>query len=135
MAGLIASLMAMWWFNRKDRYVASKHDQKFDREFERRFARGGFVSYAIIKEIYFLHEHDRLAMLDRVAGTLDRDSPEWKATYHNIYGTSAKRYIDGYEYNVHDYLDNEYCMKVYGKKYPSSEAFDVIWSQSRNASR
>ncbi len=134
MAGLIESLLAMWWFKRKDRYVANRHDQKFDREYERRLARGGFISGDIQLEMSVLGYHDMYAMIDRVAGTLDRDSLEWKTTYKDIFSVS-KRYIDGYKYSNYDYLRYKYCMKVYGKKYPSSEALHVIWSQSRNASR
>ena len=120
MAGLIESLMAMWWFNRKDRFVASKERQKADREFERWLARGGYVSSDILDEVSTLFVHDELAMIDRVVGTLDRESPEWQTVYDDL-RRNTTRYIDGYKYGANDYFKNEYCMKVYGKKNPSLE--------------
>lgn len=123
MAGLIESLMAMWWFNRKDRFVANKERQKSDRAYERWLARGGYISSDISLKVCDLSIHDRLAMLDRVVGTLDRESPEWQTAYDDLCRNTT-RYIDGYKYDAHQYLANEYCMKVYGKKYPSSDALN-----------
>lgn len=120
MAGLIENLMAMWWFNRKDRFVANRERQKTDREFERWLARGGYVSSDIQARVSALYLHDELAMIDRVVGTLDRDSPEWQTTYTDL-RRGTVRYIDGYKYDVHDFFKNEYCMKIYGKKNPSLE--------------
>lgn len=127
MAGLIESLMAMWWFGRKDRFVASKERQKTDWEFERWLARGGYISSDVFDIVCAMATHDELAMLDRVVGTLDRESPEWQTAYTDS-RRRITRYIDGYKYDAHQYLINEYCMKVYGKKYPS---FDVLNSFHR----
>lgn len=120
MAGLIESLMAMWWFNRKDRFVSSSEDKKYWRELDRQLIRNGFISYTVKKSVDLMFRHDRLALLDRVTGTLDRESPEWKSAYTSLH-RSDKKYIDGYEYDSQDCFLNEYCTKLYGAKYPSHE--------------
>lgn len=120
MAGLIESLMAMWWFNRKDRFVANSEDKKYWRELDRQLIRNGFISYTTKKNVDLTFRHDALALLDRVVGTLDRESPEWKLVDDCLH-RNEKKYIDGYEYDSREYFLNEYCMKFYGVKYPSYE--------------
>lgn len=117
MADLISSLLTYFWYNHRERKRVQREDARQLSAMDAFLAKNGFVSLDIQEKVLDMSCYDTAAMLDRVLGTLDRDTEEWQREYRKYNLQYHEETIDGYRYLQTECLANRYCMKLYGKKF------------------
>lgn len=113
--GIFASLMTWLWYNWNEDRKEKKAESEKVRQINRLRAQLGYVPLEVEEELIDRLIHDWDAMVDCVAGTLDRDSPEWMETYKK-YKFCPEVVIDGRVYNRMDLLLYDFALKKYKVK-------------------
>lgn len=113
--GIFASLMTWLWYNwnedRKEKNALTTREKQINRL----RAQLGYVPLEVETDLRDLLVYDREALVDYIAGTLDRDSKEWIET-NTRYRREGSVMIDGRSYTGLDHLLYDYAMKRYKVK-------------------